>query len=149
MKTIFFFSILSFTLNSFIGTDAPTFKFSDKAFEVGAIMTRRNISFLDDCHSKLKPSKTVDSLFNFLKTHPNIKVEIQGHSGKPCETCKGCAPSEKAAAAIRMYLIKKGIEQDRVFAKGYGQTMQLITEGGVKAVKVNERIVFKIIYNKI
>jgi len=142
MKTLLLGTALLISSFSF---GQASFKFSDKTFPSGSVMTRRNIGFSDDCHRAVKPSKTLDSLYNFLKNHPTVKMEIGAHIGKPCATCKGCSQSDEGSKAIRAWLVKKGIDGGRLFAKGYGQTAPLNTDGGVKAVKINERLTFKII----
>lgn len=131
----------------------PVFRFSDTTFEVGALMTRRNITFSDECKTKLKPSKTLDSMAALLKNYPNLKIEIGVHAGKPCLSCTSCSPTQNAADAIRAWLVKKGISDKRLLAKGYGQTSPVLEEGNdakqkAKAQKLNERVVFKITYNK-
>ena len=152
-RTIPFFLILiGFPGLSFQET-SPVFKFSDSTFEVGALMTRRSIAFSDECKTKLKPSKTLDSVFVLLRDHTNLKMEIGVHAGKPCTTCTTCSPTQNAADAMRNYLIKKGISEKRLLAKGYGQTTALAEETAdakqaAKARKLNERVVFKITYNK-
>ena len=152
MRFLLFISI--FTALAFTQQEpVPVFKFSDHEFEVGAIMTRRSISFSDDCKTKLKPSKTLDSLAKLLNDHLNLKVEIGVHAGKPCTTCSNCSPTQNAANSILDYLVKKGIDKKRLLAKGNGQTFPLEKETGdakqnTRIRKLNERVVFKITYNK-
>lgn len=137
--------IALFLLFSATSFAQKTFKFSDKSFPSGAVMTRRNISFTDDCHRVLKPNKTLDSLYNFLKTHPNVKMEIGSYAGKPCATCKGCSQTEDGAKAVEVWLVKKGIEGTRLFSKGYGQTAPLTKDSSPASIKLNTRFTFKII----
>jgi outer membrane protein OmpA-like peptidoglycan-associated protein len=133
---------------------APVFKFSDAEFEVGSLMTRRNIGFTDDCRTRLKPSKTLDSVVTLLKDHLNLKMEIGVHAGKPCLKCGTCSPTQNAADAILAYLVKKGIDKKRLLAKGYGMANPLLKDANnqarqdAKAWKTNERVEFKITYNK-
>lgn len=92
-------------------------------------------------------------MFILLRDHTNLKIEIGVHAGKPCTTCTTCSPTQNAADAMRNYLIKKGINEKRLLAKGYGQTTALVEETAdakqaAKARKLNERVVFKITYNK-
>jgi outer membrane protein OmpA-like peptidoglycan-associated protein len=146
-------TILFFLFCSFLQDAAPKFKFNDSEFEVGSILTRRNISFSDECRTKLKSSKTLDSVYILLRDHLNLKIEIGVHQGKPCKTCATCSPSQNAADAIRNYLIKKGISDKRLLSKAYGTTMPLAAETenakqNARVQKLNERIVFKITYNK-
>jgi outer membrane protein OmpA-like peptidoglycan-associated protein len=134
--------------------NTPVFKFSDQEFEVGALMTRRSIAFSDNCKTTLKPSRTLDSLAKLLKDHLNLKIEIGVHASRPCLSCKSCSPTQNAADAILKYLVSKGIDTKRLLSKGYGMTSPLIADEfnqpkqDPKSQKVNERVVFKITYNK-
>ena len=157
MKKIFlpiaFITLASF---SFQQSDEPTFKPTDKDFVVGATMTRYNIKFGGgECQTEVSEGqKTLDSLYLMMKSRPYLKIEIGVHAGEPCKKCKKCNPTQNGADAIRAYLVKKTIAKNLLSTVGYGMTEPLNTdtiEGGMpttKAKKMNERVVFKIIYSK-
>jgi outer membrane protein OmpA-like peptidoglycan-associated protein len=74
----------------------------------------------------------IDSIAGFLKSHPKIKVEIQGHVNTPeSKTFNGKKTpsqelSEKRAWAVRLQLISKGIDPQRMLAVGYAGTRRKI-----------------------
>ena len=116
-------------------------------------MTRWNLRFTDECKSKVKVSKTLDSVAGFMKSHLNLKMEIGVHEGKPMKIENNCISSRIGADAIKNYLISKGIDKKRLSSVGYGMTEPLAKDenGSLKdpkSVKKNERVVFKITYNK-
>lgn len=159
-KRFFLFAVLGAAIitlaSSAYQDDGPTFKPTDKDFVVGATMTRYNFSFGGgECKTSLSSGeKTLDSLYLMLKSRPYIKMEIGVHAGEPCKKCKKCNPTQNSADAIRQYLVKKTIDKNRLSTVGYGMTEPLLsdtTDDGKptdKAKKLNERVVFKIIYSK-
>lgn len=138
--------LLLFGNIAFQNTSSPVFYLTDNNAPVGSIAVRYNIKFSDKCWNTLKASSnnTLDSVFQFLKKNTDSKIEVRVHEGKPCKTCTDCSPSRNGAAAIKNYLVKKGIDSKRIGAAGYGMTMPLSD----KPI-VNQRVEFKIIFRKI
>jgi hypothetical protein len=133
----------------FINQQQPQFKFTDTDFNVGATLTRRLFTFTDICQTKLKTgTKTLDSLYKTLVNYPNLKIEVGVYASKPCKTCTSCSPTQSGAETLKAYLIKKGIADSRIVAKGYGLTQPLVKESDKNALVLNARMVIKIIYNK-
>jgi outer membrane protein OmpA-like peptidoglycan-associated protein len=153
-KILFFIFHFAFLFSNKQNSPAE-FTFKDQEFNVGSTLTRRNILFSNDCKTELKgtQSKTLDSLVKLLKTHPQLKIEIGAHDGKPCLKCDNCQPTVNAANAIKKHLVKNGIDEKRLTTIGYGLTTPLKQYSGTdqkektKAEKLNNRIVFKITYN--
>ena len=62
-----------------------------------------------------------DSLYFFLKKHQELKIEIAAYS-----ICRGSerynlALTERRAKQLKQFLVKKGIDENRLSAKGYGR----------------------------
>lgn len=134
---------------AFTTLQQPQFKFTDTNFVVGATLTRRSITYKDVCQTKLTTGiKTLDSLTVMLTNYPNLKIEIGVYAAKPCKMCSTCSPTQNAAETIKAYLVKKGINEKRVLAKGYGLTQPLVNESDKRATLLNARTVIKITYNK-
>jgi outer membrane protein OmpA-like peptidoglycan-associated protein len=70
----------------------------------------------------LKPESfsSLDSLANFLKEHEEYKIEINGYTDNSGDESKNLKLSENRAKAVVIYLIKHGIESDRISSAGYG-----------------------------
>jgi peptidoglycan-associated lipoprotein len=85
-----------------------------------------------------------------LKDNPNIKIELSSHTDSRAEDAFNLDLSEKRAQSAVRYLIQKGISQNRLVAKGYGET-QLINgcTNDVECTEVehqkNRRTEFKVI----
>ena len=68
-------------------------------------------------------SQSLDTLTDILKKNPTIKIELASHTD-----CRGTDTynqtlSQKRAESVVQYLIAKGIEADRLTAKGYGESI--------------------------
>ncbi|MEO8764139.1 MAG: OmpA family protein [Ginsengibacter sp.] len=72
--------------------------------------------------SLLRPTSypTLDDLVDYLKRKPNERIEIGGHTDNVGSDAKNLILSLERAKSIVVYLVSKGISNDRLVAKGYG-----------------------------
>ncbi|MEO6290285.1 MAG: OmpA family protein [Ginsengibacter sp.] len=63
---------------------------------------------------------TLDDLVDYLNRKPNERIEIGGHTDNVGSDAKNLVLSLERAKSIVQYLVSKGINNDRVVAKGYG-----------------------------
>ncbi len=63
---------------------------------------------------------TLDGLVDYLNRKPNERIEIGGHTDNVGSDAKNLILSLERAKSIVQYLVSKGINNDRVVAKGYG-----------------------------
>jgi len=61
-------------------------------------------------------------LLEALKSNPSLIVEIQSHTDSNGGSASNLRLSQRRADAIVRYLLKRGINGDRLIAKGYGET---------------------------
>ncbi len=103
-------------------------------------------------------AKTLDKAVAVLAEFKDIKLEIQGHTDdvalKNTKTfADNTALSQARAESVKAYFVKKGIEDNRLVAKGYGDTAPVEAPAGLKAGKLtaarakNRRVEFKLISN--
>jgi outer membrane protein OmpA-like peptidoglycan-associated protein len=100
---------------------------------------------------QIKPSSYVilDQIVKVLIENPAYKVEVQGHTdniGKPETNLK---LSERRALAVRSYLIEKGINADRITAKGYGDTVPVASNKTAAGRAKNRRVEFVVSFEEI
>jgi len=62
----------------------------------------------------------LDEVADVLKNRPTMKVSVDGHTDSTGSAKLNEKLSQKRSEAVRLYLIKRGIESDRLMAKGYG-----------------------------
>jgi flagellar motor protein MotB len=106
--------------------ESMKFKSVEKIFELTSIqqgnsMVLNNIFFDFDSHS-LQPSSfaELDLLIDFLKSNPELKILINGHTDNIGDSSYNYRLSEKRAEAVYNYLIRKQIEPDSLQFKGLG-----------------------------
>ncbi len=87
----------------------------------------------------------LERIYEFLKDHGNIKVEIGGHTNDACseEFCR--LLSTNRAKAVYSYLVKKGIPSNRITFKGYGSNQPRYSNATPDGRRKNRRVEFKII----
>jgi outer membrane protein OmpA-like peptidoglycan-associated protein len=79
-------------------------------------------------------NKYLDALVALLKEFNDLKIEIQGHVD---DLTRDQALSQSRAETILAYLVTKGIDFDRLIAKGYGDTQPLMDPSRLKGGLLN------------
>jgi OOP family OmpA-OmpF porin len=101
-------------------------------------------------------NKTLDDAVKVLTEYKDVKLEIQGHTddqpiAKGGKFESNEALSQARAESVREYMVKKGIEEGRLSAKGYGASQPLDDPKDLKGAKLNaaraknRRVEFKLI----
>ena len=70
-------------------------------------------------------SAELDKLAKTLSLHPDFLIEISGHTDNVGDPRLNLALSENRANVVANYLVRQGIQTDRIKAKGYGGTRPL------------------------
>jgi len=84
----------------------------------------------------------LNKAFNTLVAHPNLSVEIQGYTDNIGSDVSNQKLSQKRADAIRVWLVKKGIQNTRLTAKGYGESNPIANNNTKEGRQKNRRITF-------
>ncbi len=95
----------------------------------------------------LKPEsrQVLDEAVAILQPRTSVRLEIQGHTDNTGNSAYNLKLSEKRAAAVKAYLVSKGIAADRLEAKGYGDTMPAADNSTPAGREANRRIEFKVL----
>ena len=101
---------------------------------------------LDNVHfdinkATLRPGsyEQLNDLLEYLQHHPEIKVEIAGHTDNTGAEAHNLKLSQDRANTIRNYLLKKGIKPTQVTAKGYGATDPVADNSTEEGRQLNRR----------
>ncbi len=86
----------------------------------------------------------LDRLADILSAHPNLHIQIDGHSDNFGDKWALYQLSEKRSSAVKAYLVKKGVNAARIKTKGYGPSRPL-TDNSSEAMKAQNRRVEVII----
>jgi outer membrane protein OmpA-like peptidoglycan-associated protein len=74
-------------------------------------------------HIRGESTPTLAEIGDMLKTHPTLKLTIEGHTDNVGSAAANQALSDKRAAAVRQYLVSKyAIDAARLKSVGYGAT---------------------------
>jgi len=83
----------------------------------------------------LRPESMValDKLIETLNDNPNVTIEIMSHTDTRNTEEYNMVLSQKRAQSVVDYLVSKGIELDRLIAKGYGKTSTKVVDAAIAA----------------
>jgi outer membrane protein OmpA-like peptidoglycan-associated protein len=144
-----------------IATDAPPSGVSEAAYVIAppppvssarVKVTEKKLELLEKVYfdtSRTSIKKTslplLDEVAQVLGANPGVKrVVVEGHSDNVGAGDKNQALSDGRAAAVREYLVKKGIAPDRIEAKGFGETRPIADNKTAAGREMNRRVEFVI-----
>ena len=78
-----------------------------------------------------------------LTTYPDIIVEISGHTDNVGSNSSNMILSQKRADSVRLWLIRYGVDPDRIISKGYGEDYPRVPNDSRENKRMNRRIEFK------
>jgi outer membrane protein OmpA-like peptidoglycan-associated protein len=90
----------------------------------------------------------LDTLAARLLAHPEWHLTIEGHTDGSGPAAKNMLLSQNRAGAIRGYLEKKGISENRITATGYGSTRPVADNRTAAGRAANRRVEFKLSIEK-
>lgn len=92
--------------------------------------------------SDLKSSSfsDLDRLVNLMKDHPNMAVEIFGHTDNVGDSRNNFSLSQRRASAVAEYLVRRGIPRERVFSRGFGEQYPLASNASESGRLKNRRV---------
>lgn len=85
------------------------------------------------------------TLLTILRESPELIVEISSHTDNIGEESYNLKLSQKRAEIVAKYLIEKGIDKNRLIAKGYGESHPMADNTTEEGRSRNRRTEFKIV----
>ena len=93
-----------------------------------------------------KSFKLLDQIATVIKGHPNIeKIRIEGHTDNVGSAEHNRKLSQARADSVKAYLVKKGVNADRLESVGYGPDRPIDTNKTAKGRANNRRVEFVIV----
>ena len=108
---------------------------------------RLNNLFFEVNKSVLMPESyaELDNLIRLLSNQPELKIEINGHTDSDGSDELNLKLSEERAKSVVAYLVSKGVKNDRLTAKGFGETKPAVPNTSNENKAINRRVEFKIL----
>lgn len=113
--------------------------------KVGEKVSLNNIFFVNGRYYLLPESYTeLNKLSQYLIQHPDVQIQINGHSDNAGLKFKNQKISELRAREVFEYLIKRGVQNKMLF-KGFGSSQPIATNDTEDGRSKNRRVEFEII----
>ena len=103
--------------------------------------------FFDTDKATLKPESynALSNLLEVMKLKPNMVVEISGHTDNSGDNAHNLKLSKERAEAVKAYLVKNKIAENRIITKGYGSEKPIADNETPEGRQQNRRTEVKII----
>lgn len=82
---------------------------------------------------------TLDAAVKILKEHPQLNVEVAGHTDAVGAEAYNLDLSKRRARAVFDYLVANGIDSDRLTTNGYGESRPIATNDTAEGRALNRR----------
>lgn len=103
-----------------------TLKLGINNLDAGAIFVLNNIHYdFDQSYIRPEAGRILDNLVNVMSQNPTLRIELSSHTDSRGKDAYNLRLSQRRAEAAVEYLVSKGIERNRMVAKGYGETRLL------------------------
>lgn len=118
----------------------------DIQFDPPKSFVLENVTF-ETGKADLKPESytTLDELVEYLKRKADERIEVGGHTDNVGRAQANQILSQNRANTVRAYLLMKGIDPERVTAKGYGMDEPIAENTTAEGRQMNRRTEVKIL----
>ena len=125
-----------------VKNDSITKETQDRViFREGTILSLKNLQFDTDSY-EIKPRSydELDKLYSLLKDNHRIKITVNGYTDNVGSEKRNIYLSKMRAKAVMEYLVKKGIEPERISYKGYGEDNPIMSNETKEGRATNRRV---------
>lgn len=107
----------------------------------GIVLTIGDVLF-DTGRATLNPgaARAIDQLAKFLKENPARTIEIEGHTDSVGSEQMNQTLSERRANAVKNALMDRGIESNRIAARGFGEGNPVASNATAAGRQQNRRV---------
>ena len=136
------YDIYTFELPEEIRSDSANYLATVDVMELvpGDAVILQNIQFEFNSSALTEDSQIgIGMLADFLKRNPDLKVELAGHTDNVGNDNYNLKLSLGRAEVVRSALIGRGIDENRLTAKGYGATKPLVSNDSDEHRAMNRR----------
>ncbi|TNF39914.1 MAG: tetratricopeptide repeat protein [Bacteroidetes bacterium] len=106
----------------------------------GEFMRMYNVFYDTDSWELLESSMPeLEQLLEFMEVNRTVVIEIGGHTDSDGSDEHNQRLSERRAESVREYLVKRGIDGNRIFSHGYGETSPVADNVTPAGKRLNRR----------
>lgn len=113
-----------------------------KKFTESKIVTHGITFDIDKSDIKPESMGTLNMIVGVLKSNPDLKFEIDGHTDNTGQAAHNLTLSQQRAEAVKTQLIKMGIDASRLTTKGFGDTKPISDNSSLEGKANNRRVEF-------
>ncbi len=122
--------------------------FSLQPAEVGVTVNLKNVLFQQSTANLLPESfPELDVVYDMMKANPNMQIFLGGHTDNRGQHYLNVRLSQSRVEAVKDYLVKKGIQPERITGQGFGGIRPIADNDAEDTRKLNRRVEFTITKN--
>lgn len=113
--------------------------------EIGESIQLKNVFFVQS-KAVLMPESypELDRLGRIMRDNRTIEIVLEGHTDGRGDPLANLALSEERVQAVKLYLVSKGISENRIAGRGYGGAKPMVANDTEENRQLNRRVEFKI-----
>ena len=125
----------------FGGREKLSYNINLEPVQVGEAVVMENILFHTGS-AELKEDSEIELLkwVQFLDDNPKMKIEVGGHTDNSGTVLQNQRLSEQRAKRVKAFLVKQGIQSDRIKAMGYGGDFPIASNAEAATRRLNRRV---------
>lgn len=89
--------------------------------------------------------KIIDEIITILARYPEMNLEIGGHTDSSGDSGYNRQLSQDRAAAVKQFMINKGVAANRLAARGFGDSRPVASNASATGRTQNRRVEFKVL----
>jgi peptidoglycan-associated lipoprotein len=93
---------------------------------------------LDKATLRAESKKELDGLIKILEENPTITIRIEAHTDTRASDSYNIDLSNRRAKSVVDYLVKNGVDKDRLSSEGFGETKVRVTDEEIAKMATNE-----------
>ena len=112
---------------------------------VGATLELENVQFARGQGELLTTSfPALDTLAALLTSSPGLTIELRGHTDNVGDPQKNVELSQRRVAAVKAYLVKRGVAPERISGVGLGGSEPKASNAQENTRRLNRRVEFRV-----